>query len=321
MNHFIVRQRQHKMLAVGIHLVESQLVVVVFAEYRIEAEIVQRVVHEAQIPFEIKTQSAVHQMLRHFRERGGFFSDHQCRWHALVNDLIEFFDKGNGFDVVAAALLIRLPLTFRARIVQVQHGGHRVHAQTIQMVVFEPEQGVVDEKSGHFAATKVINRRIPIGMKTATAIRVFVQRCTVEHGQAVCVGRKMRRNPVENHADAIFVRVVDQPRKTVGRAKARSRRVHAHRLITPRRIQRMLGHRHNFNMGKAQIFDVGDQAFGQLVVGEEQTVFIALPRTQMHFINADRLNIRVDLIALRQIVGVIPCKMVDIEYFGRIGWT
>ena len=119
MNHFIVRQRQHKMLAVGIHLVESQLVVVVFAEYRIEAEIVQRVVHEAQIPFEIKAQPTVHQMLRHFRERGGFFSDHQRRWHALVNDLIEFFDKGNGFDVVAATLLIRLPLAFRARIVQV----------------------------------------------------------------------------------------------------------------------------------------------------------------------------------------------------------
>ena len=68
MNHFIVRQRQHKMLAVGIHLVEGQLVVVVFAEYRIEAEIVQRVVHEAQIPFEIKAQPAVHQVLRHFRE-------------------------------------------------------------------------------------------------------------------------------------------------------------------------------------------------------------------------------------------------------------
>ena len=189
------------------------------------------------------------------------------------------------------------------------------------MVVFEPEQGVVDEKSCYFAATKVINRRIPIGMKTATAIRVFVQGCAVEQRQAVCVGRKMRRNPVENHADAVFVRVVDQPRKTVGRTKARSRRVHAYRLIPPRRIQRMLGHGHDFNMGKAQIFDVGDQAYGQLVVGEEQTVFIALPRTQMHFINADRLNIRVDLIALRQIVGVIPCKMVDIEYFGRIGWT
>ena len=41
----------------------------------------------------------------------------------------------------------------------------------------------------------------------------------------------------------------------------------------------------------------------------------------MHFINADRLNIRIDLVALRQIIGVSPSEMVNVEYFGCVGWT
>ena len=42
-------------------------------------------------------------------------------------------------------------------------------------------------------------------------------------------------------------------------------------------------------MGKAHVFDVCDQFFGKLFVSQPKVVFrIAFPRTQMHFINADR---------------------------------
>ena len=42
-------------------------------------------------------------------------------------------------------------------------------------------------------------------------------------------------------------------------------------------------------MGKAHVFDVCHQLFGQLFVSQPVIVFrIALPRTQMYFINADR---------------------------------
>ena len=42
-------------------------------------------------------------------------------------------------------------------------------------------------------------------------------------------------------------------------------------------------------MGKTHVFDVCDQFFGQLFVSQPVIVFrIALPRTQMYFINADR---------------------------------
>ena len=45
-------------------------------------------------------------------------------------------------------------------------------------------------------------------------------------------------------------------------------------------------------MGKAHVFDVCDQFFGQLFISQPKIVFrITLPRTQMHFINADgRIN-------------------------------
>jgi hypothetical protein len=45
---------------------------------------------------------------------------------------------------------------------------------------------------------------------------MFVERGAVEMRQAVLVGRKMRRNPVEDDAETDLVRAVDEPGKPSG---------------------------------------------------------------------------------------------------------
>ncbi len=75
----------------------------------------------------------------------------------------------------------------------------------------------------------------------------------------------MRRHPVEDDADAGAVRAVDEAREAIGVAEARRRRVEAGRLVAPGRIERMLGDRHELDMGEAGLDDIGDQPVGHFV--------------------------------------------------------
>jgi len=69
---------------------------------------------------------------------------------------------------------------------------------------------------------------------------VFVKRLAVELGKAMNVGREMRRNPIEDHAEARRMRFIDKVRETRGIAEAPGRREKSDRLIAPGGIERML---------------------------------------------------------------------------------
>ena len=62
---------------------------------------------------------------------------------------------------------------------------------------------------------------------------MLVERGAVEAGQAVRVGREMRRHPVEDDAEAGRVGAVDEAREARRVAEARGRRKKAGRLIAP----------------------------------------------------------------------------------------
>lgn len=73
------------------------------------------------------------------------------------------------------------------------------------------------------------------------------------------------------------------------RTETAGRRIQTGCLIAPRAVKRVFGNGQKFDMGEAHVFDVCDQFFGQLFVSQPEIIFgIAFPRTQMHFINADR---------------------------------
>ena len=99
------------------------------------------------------------------------------------------------------------------------------------------------------------------GWKPWRGIGVLVQVGAVEAGQAVGVGREVRRHPVEDHADAPLVEVVDEAHELLRRAVARGRGEVAGRLVAPRPVERVLHDR--------QQLDVGE-AVGERVVGERR---------------------------------------------------
>ena len=70
-------------------------------------------------------------------------------------------------------------------------------------------------------------------MEALARIGVLVERGAVEAGQAVRVGREVRRHPVEDHADAGAVRAVDEAGEAFRRAEAGRRRVEPGGLVAP----------------------------------------------------------------------------------------
>jgi hypothetical protein len=70
----------------------------------------------------------------------------------------------------------------------------------------------------------------------------------VEVSQPVLVAGEVRRDPVENHADALLVQVVDQVLEILRRAVAAAGGEVAGRLISPRPEERMLHDRQQFDV-------------------------------------------------------------------------
>ena len=87
----------------------------------------------------------------------------------------------------------------------------------------EPVQGVGDEEVAHLVAAVVEDERAPVGVLALTGVGVLVQGRAVEAGQRPVVAREVGGHPVDDHADAPLVQVVDEEPEVVGGAEARRR--------------------------------------------------------------------------------------------------
>ena len=79
-------------------------------------------------------------------------------------------------------------------------------------------------------------------------VGVLVQVRAVKVIQAVRIFGKVRRYPVQEHANAMLVAVVHKVHEVGGRAKATGRRIIACGLVAPRAVIRMLADRQQFNV-------------------------------------------------------------------------
>ena len=137
------------------------------------------------------------------------------------------------------------------------------------MEAVEPVERAGGEEIRHLAAAEIIDRRVPVGMEAAARIGMLVERPAVEMREAVLVGRKMRRHPVEDDAEAGLVRAVDEAGEAGRIAVAPRRREQADRLVAPGGVERMLGDRQQFEMGEAHVDGIGNELVGEFVIGQE----------------------------------------------------
>src|SRR6186713_3091068 len=110
---------------------------------------------------------------------------------------IELPQELDGVDVLAAAVAVRNPLPFLARIIEVEHRGDGVDAQAVDMELAQPVERVGEQEVADLVAAVVEDQRAPVAMFSLPGIGMLVERGAVESRQRVCVLRKMSGDPVE----------------------------------------------------------------------------------------------------------------------------
>ena len=109
-------------------------------------------------------------------------------------------------------------------------------------------------------------------MKTLARIGVLVEVCAVEIRQAMLVGGKMRRNPVQNHTHTVLMQDIDRVHQVLRRAIPAGGGEEAGDLIAPRSIEGMFHDRQQLDVSEVQFAYIFRQRSGQLAVGHRPVV-------------------------------------------------
>src|SRR6204780_495337 len=174
---------------------------------------VARAVHPAHVPLEAKAEAALVSRPRNAGEGSRFFGDGDRPWKAAVDQLVGAAQEGDRFAVFLASIGVGQPFALFAGIVEVKHRGDSVDAQPVDVEAIDPVKCVAIEKVGDLGATKIVDRRVPVWLEALARVGMFVERGAVEMRQPLLVGRKMRRDPVEDDGEARGVRSIDEARK------------------------------------------------------------------------------------------------------------
>ena len=123
-----------------------------------------------------------------------------------LNSAVDLTDKRAGVQVLLGTVLVELLLAgiIDAK-VEVQHAGHAVHANAVDMEVLEPIQHVGDQEGADLAAGEVELVRAPVGVNLA-----LVEHVAVEHGQTLGICAEAAGHPVENDAQAGLMAAIDE---------------------------------------------------------------------------------------------------------------
>src|SRR6185437_715402 len=127
-------------------------------------------------------------------------------------------------------------------------------------------------------------------MLALARVGVFVEMGTVEVAKPDLVLRKMRRHPIEDHADSALVKKIYKVHKVRWSAESASGRKVAGHLITPGAIERMLHDRHQLEVSETRVVKVIGEERSHLTIGEPSIAFLrhAAPRAEMRFIDRYR---------------------------------
>ena len=93
------------------------------------------------------------------------------------------------------------------------------------MEAVDPVECVTVEKIRDLVPAEIVDRGVPVRLKTLARVGVFVERCAVKPRQSLFIGREMGRHPVKDDAQARGVRSIDEAREggriaeTAGRGK------------------------------------------------------------------------------------------------------
>ena len=242
-HHFIVGERQHKVLGVVVEHAEGHFVMMVAAMHRIELHVIQGVVHPAEVPFEPETEAAAGWRTGHPGKIGGLFRHGDRARRLFAKDAVGVAQKLNGFQILPTAVFVGDPLSRLAAVIAIDHRGHRVDPQRIDAEAFDPVQRVTHQVVADFPTSVVVDQGIPVLVIPLARIAVLIQRSAVKRGKGKIIRREVAGHPVKNDVQPGGVRGIDKVTEIVAGAEAAGRRIEPGGLIAPAAVERVLVNR------------------------------------------------------------------------------
>ena len=222
--------------------------------------------------------------------------------------------------MLLAAVLVGHPLAVSAVVVQVQHGGHRVHPDAVDVVLLEPEGGGGEQEALHLAPAIVEDLGAPGVVLPLAGVGVLVAGGAVELVEPVGVLAEVGGHPVEDDADAVLVHVVDKVHEILRGAVAGCGGVVAGALVAPAGVKGVLGDGQKLDEVEAHVLDVRGKLTGQVPVVDEVPVLPAAPGAQVDLVDVQRRGVDGLSVALFAPCLVPPGIAVDgIELAGGAG--
>ena len=315
MNDLVVGQRQDIILTGGVGDSECHLIVVEFSEIWIQFHVLQEIMHPAHVPLEGEAETSLFRRFCDTRPCSGLLSDHHGTGEMSGEDTVQMAEELDGFEVLVLAVLIRNPVSIAAAVIQVQHGRDGIYAETVNMEVLYPVEGVSDQEVFDLIFAVIEDLCAPVRVLALSRVRVFIERLTVEVGKSVGILREVGRNPVEDDTDPFFVEVVHKVHELFWSAVTGSRRVVAGNLIAPGTVVWMFRNSHEFYVGVAHLLYIISQLVGSfhicIVTFLLWTVFLA-PGTEMDLVDCHRGFHRISFFSCLHPGCVIPFEAVNV---------
>ena len=305
-DHLVVAEGEDIVLREGVEHGEGDVLMVALAEPGVHLQIVAHVVHPAHVPLEVEAQTANVGGLGHQRPGGGFLRHHQ---HVRIDGeggLVELLEELNGLQVLLAAVFVGDPLAVVPVVVQIQHGGHRVHPDAVDVVLLEPEGGGGEQEALHLGPAVVKDPGSPGGVLALAGVLVLVAGAAVELVEAVLILAEVGGHPVQNDADAGLVHPVDEVHKVLRCAVAGGGGEVAGALVAPAGVIGVLGDGQQLDVVEAHLLDVGGQPVRQVPVADEVTVLLTPPGAQVDLVDVQRGAVDLVAVAIVQPLAVTP---------------
>ena len=281
---------------------------------RLVLHVSQRVVHPAHVPFHAEAESARVDRPADSAPRGRFLGDRQDAGELAVESRVHVFEELDRFQVLASTEDVRKPLAVIARVIQVQHRRDRIHANAVDVIHVEPEPRTRQQEVADLEAAVVEDVRAPIGMLAESRIGVLVAACPVEAAERVSIHREVSRHPIDQHADAVLMAVIDEVHEVMRRPEPTGRCEVAGALIAPTSIEGMLGDGHQLQVRVTHLVTVLDQHVSQFAITEVRPIRLRRPPPtgEMDFVGRDRLLEPVGRFSPLAPVGVMPFKVAKV---------
>lgn len=174
MDHFVVGQGQDEVFRKSIVQGKGNQVLAPFPVQGIRAHVLEHVVHPAHVPFVVEAQASLIRRPGHQRPGGGFFRHHKGLGLFPEHRRVQLPEEFHCFQVLPSPVFVGLPLAVLFPVVQVQHAGHRVDPETVEMVFLQPEQGTGYEEAPYFRPAVVEVHGVPVLVFRQQGIPRFV---------------------------------------------------------------------------------------------------------------------------------------------------